>query len=129
VETGSMLVSGAVASWLGLRDDAPLAVRYRRLSRDEQAEPGPWEPAATGPDRPAAGPARWSVQLGSFSDRAAAERYARLLDGARVDPVRTGRRTVYRVYFGRFGDRGEAEAWRDRLAGWGLEGFVKHLDG
>jgi hypothetical protein len=34
---------------------------------------------------------------------------------------------VYRVYFGRFSDRTHAEAWRERLAGWGIDGFVKSL--
>lgn len=128
LETGSMLVSRAAADLLGIRDGDPTPILYRRLPRNTPLEPGPWAPERSRPGFDRGRDAHWSVQLGSFSDRRTAERYADLLDGARVERVNVGRRSVYRVYFGRFRERADAEAWRERLAGWGITGFVKSLD-
>jgi rare lipoprotein A len=119
-----MLVSDAAAALLGIPEDEPRRVRFRRLRPGDPATPGAWTPDRAA--EPAAGQ-EWSVQLGSFGERSAAERFAERLDGTRVERIRVDGRTVYRVYFGRFSDRTHAEAWRERLAGWGIDGFVKSL--
>jgi rare lipoprotein A len=122
--SGAMLVSDAAAALLGIPEDEPRRVRFRRLRPGDPATPGAWTPDRAA--EPAAGQ-EWSVQLGSFGERSAAERFAERLDGTRVERIRVDGRTVYRVYFGRFSDRTHAEAWRERLAGWGIDGFVKSL--
>jgi rare lipoprotein A len=126
LRTGAMLVSDAAAEVLGIREDDTRRVRIRRLGPGDPAAPGIWRPGDG--TRAADSGAQWAVQLGSFAERRWADRFADRLDGARVERLRVDGHTVYRVYFGRFADRADAEAWRERLAGWGIDGFVKSLD-
>lgn len=70
------------------------------------------------PSTPAAQPSvpktpGWAVQVGSFANRATADRLAKELAGsghnAFVMPVKSGGTTLYRVRIGPFGDRAEAD--------------------
>lgn len=70
-----------------------------------------------------AGP--WTVQLGSFSSRETANRVAGRFEGAFVIEAPG---PSWRVWFGRFDDRDTAEAWRLRIRGWGVDGFVRRLE-
>lgn len=82
---------------------------------------GPPAPSDDGPSD--VGP--WTVQLGSFSSRAGADRVAARFVGARVieSPGPS-----WRVWFGHFEDRETAEAWRLRIRGWGADGFVRRIE-
>jgi DedD protein len=71
----------------------------------------------------------FTVQVGSFRDRAAAEDHARqvaaLQVSAQVVRASVAGRTWYRVQVGRFKSRSEAEArYRSRLKPRGIQGFV-----
>ena len=74
-------------------------------------------------------PAVFTVQVGSFRDRASAESFARRVSaqGARAQVLETvvAGRTWYRVQVGRFGTRKEAEDhYRRNLKTKGIQGFV-----
>ena len=88
------------------------------LSDTVRAAPAPLD---AGPSD--AGP--WTVQLGSFSSRERADRVAARFEGARVIESQDA---SWRVWFGRFDDRETADAWRLRIRGWGVDGFVRRID-
>lgn len=71
----------------------------------------------------------FTVQVGSFRDRSAADELARQVSrhgvSARVVTAAVGDRTWHRVQVGRFETRAEAEAlYRDTLRPKGIQGFV-----
>ncbi|WP_300542844.1 septal ring lytic transglycosylase RlpA family protein [Maricaulis sp.] len=64
-----------------------------------------------------------TLQIGAFSDAANAARFADRVAGAGdvwVEPGQSGHGPVFRVYFGRWTDRGSADAARMNLADWGV---------
>ncbi len=90
--------------------------------------PVPVREPAPPPVVPASSPV-FTVQVGSFHDRAAAEELAQRVGapGLQVQVVASvvSGRTWYRVQAGRFDTRAAAEAhYRDRLRARGVEGFV-----
>lgn len=74
-----------------------------------------------------AGSVRFGIQLGSFTDASTARKLAESLDGAWIETATMGPRSVHRVLYGRFEDRGEAEAWHARLKRLGMDGYVRTL--
>lgn len=90
-------------------------------------------PAATAPApavaaAPAGGSDAWWVQIGSFSQTANAERLVKQLDGAgiaaRLSPVRSNGKELFRVRAGPVADRAAAEQLRARLAAAGHKGTL-----
>ncbi len=66
---------------------------------------------------------RFTLQVGAFSDRDNAQRFASRIEGAGqvwIEPGQSAGTTVYRVYFGRWSDEGGAHAARESLADWGV---------
>ncbi|MHB8764832.1 MAG: SPOR domain-containing protein [Deferrisomatales bacterium] len=94
------------------------------------ANPAPEPASAPGAEPKPALPAPvFTVQVGSFQDRAAAEDLVKRVGGqgvaAQVVAAPVSGRTWYRVQVGRFETRAEAEAnYRDRLRAKGVQGFV-----
>ncbi|MDZ7689717.1 MAG: septal ring lytic transglycosylase RlpA family protein [Balneolaceae bacterium] len=71
----------------------------------------------------------FTVQLGSFENRKAAEKLAANIDGARIEKFTLNDKTVvYRVFFGMFTDKNKARQERQRLARNGHYGYVKQLE-
>lgn len=90
-----------------------------RLEKDQPRSPRPKERAKTG---------EYTVQLGSFADEATARVLADNVEGAWIYRIRVDGKWYFRVNFGVFSDKDEAERFRQRLAGRGVDGFVKSVD-
>lgn len=73
------------------------------------------------------GPEIFTVQLASYTQKAQADQYAAGIRGAFVQSARVDGRTFYRVYYGRFDSREQAERAMRDLNRRGHEGFVKQL--
>ena len=71
---------------------------------------------------------QFTVQLASFNTRDEARNSARQVRGARVVEVKLSNRTVYRVYYGTYGSKRNADRAQRRLARHGHDGFVKQLE-
>lgn len=71
--------------------------------------------------------AKYTVQLGSFSDKASAERKSDEIRSSFVEEVSVNGQTFYRVYFGDFYNPAIALEAQKRLEGLGHEGFVKQV--
>lgn len=71
---------------------------------------------------------QFTVQLASFNTRNEARNAARQVRGARVVEVQLSNRKVYRVYYGTYGNKRNAERAQRRLARHGHDGFVKQLE-
>lgn len=113
-----LLVSAEAGARLGLGEEP----RWTRIRRAGAPTPPGSQDGSQDGSQPPTDDAGWTVQLGSFSDRLAADRLAARFSGARVEP---GPGATWRVTYGRFVDRAEADAWRERIAGWGVNGFVR----
>jgi rare lipoprotein A len=74
-----------------------------------------------------AGPARFTVQMASFSDESRAHAHARRFRGAWVQPVSLDGSTIYRVYYGIYPSREAAARGVAVLRLEGGDGFVKQL--
>ncbi len=72
--------------------------------------------------------AKYTVQLGSYNDRASAEKKAAEIRSSRVEEVVVDGKTYYRVYFGDFYNPSIALEAKERLEGLGHKGFVKQVD-
>ncbi len=70
---------------------------------------------------------RFSIQLGAYSDRSAAEAVASSMQDAWIQTAAVKGQSVHRVFFGRYEDREEAEGWRARLDRLGIQGYVRTL--
>jgi rare lipoprotein A len=90
-----------------------------RLEKDQPVSPRPRERDQTG---------EFTVQLGSFADETAARVVANNVEGAWIYQIRVEDKLYYRVNFGVFSTRNEAEQFRVRLASRGVDGFVKAVD-
>lgn len=128
-----------VAPTASTRQEAPPGGAREPAAGAPDAEPAP-APAPTvratpPPPPPEAKPAPrapqpiFTIQVGSFRDRASAEEQARHLAaqgvGAQVVSASVEGRTWYRVQVGRFENRSDAEAlYRNSLRPKGIQGFV-----
>ena len=72
---------------------------------------------------------QYTVQLGSYSDKEAAEKKAAEIRSSYVKEVEVDGETFYRIYFGDFEDPSIAMEALQRLQGLGHDGFVKLLNG
>ncbi len=72
--------------------------------------------------------ANYTVQLGSYQDRAFAEKKAAEVDGSRVEELRLNGERVFRVYFGTYQDPEHAKQALDKLQADGHDGFVKQIE-
>ncbi len=70
----------------------------------------------------------YTIQLGSYQDKASAVRQARLLKGSRVEEVRVNREVVFRLYYGLFTDPSIAKRDQELLKAQGWDGFVKQVE-
>jgi len=72
-------------------------------------------------------PARYTLQIGSFAGREAAQSMAEKYEEAWVQPVSTTEGQVYRVFFSRFGDEGPARIAQGRLWSMGQDSFLRAI--
>lgn len=71
--------------------------------------------------------AKYTVQLGSYEDRASAENKSDEIRSSYVEEVEVNNKTLYRVYFGDFYNPAIALEALNRLKGLGHDGFVKQV--
>ncbi len=71
---------------------------------------------------------RFTIQLASFNSKSEARRASRDIRGSRVQEVRTANNTVYRVYYGTYRNKRNADRALARLKQHGHDGFVKQLE-
>ncbi|GLC24992.1 SPOR domain-containing protein [Roseisolibacter agri] len=88
------------------------------------AAPTPATPVPASTPRPAAGGARWTVQLAAYDRRPDAEAMAARLVARGVEARVSGDARPFRVRVGRWATRAEAVAAQRELAGKGMRGFV-----
>lgn len=69
----------------------------------------------------------YTVQLASFKDEDQAFSHSQKIRGSRVETIRTGDQTVYRVYFGIYVDEDEASEKQKELERKGYHGYVKQI--
>ncbi len=72
--------------------------------------------------------ATYTVQLGSFQTKDRAYEKSRQIRGSRVEEIRLSSSTVYRVYYGIFTDKDEAQRQRRKLERQGHGGYVKQIE-
>lgn len=72
---------------------------------------------------------QFTVQVGSFGSKRLAKQKSSNIRGSRVDAVRVKGKTVYRVYYGSFGSKDQAQRAMRKLKRRGIDGFVKQVDG
>lgn len=71
----------------------------------------------------------YTLQLGSYTTEEKALAHARKIEGARVEEVQMNGEAIYRVYYGMYLERGDAEKELEELAQNGIEGgYVKQLE-
>lgn len=70
---------------------------------------------------------QFSVQIASFNSKREADSRARKVKGAFVVPAKVGRKTVYRVFVGKYNNRDAANSKLKELKRQGIDGFVKQL--
>lgn len=68
---------------------------------------------------------RYTLQLAAYRDAHFAERFAKTVEGARVETQMKDGAPIYRVFVGDYGSRTEAQASSDMLARRGFENIVK----
>lgn len=71
--------------------------------------------------------ATYTVQLGSFVEKAKALKRSRNIEGSRVERVQRPSHTHYRVYYGTFMDKSEARKSKEELEQRGYNGYIKQL--
>lgn len=90
-----------------------------RLEQDQPTVNPPSDRRRTG---------EFTVQLGSYAEESLARKRAEGIEGAWIYRTRVDGTWYYRVNFGVFGSRWEAEGFRRRLLDNGVEGFVKSVE-
>lgn len=70
---------------------------------------------------------KFTIQVGSFSKSEHANEIAKDLNGSRVFEVVDGKVTYYRIYYGLFATRREAEEELNKILEQGHSGFIKQL--
>lgn len=96
--------------------DAEVALRFDESGRDEAAE---------SEERPAT---EYTIQLGSFSDEAAARRVARSVEGGWLYRIYVDGTAFYRVNFGIYSSAEQAQNALTSLEARDVSGFVKTVD-
>ncbi|MEX0661886.1 MAG: septal ring lytic transglycosylase RlpA family protein [Balneolaceae bacterium] len=71
---------------------------------------------------------QFTVQLASYNSQREAKAASDKINGARVEAVRFGDRTVYRVYYGTYRSESDARSAQQRLSRNGHDGFVKQIE-
>lgn len=69
----------------------------------------------------------YTVQLASFKEEGKAFSHSQKIRGSRVETIKTGDQTVYRVYFGIYVDEDEAREKQKELEQKGYHGYVKQI--
>lgn len=69
----------------------------------------------------------YTVQLESFSNKDRAYRHSQKIKGSRVEKIKLGDKTVYRVYYGIYTDEYKARKKKDELKQNGFSGYVKQI--
>jgi rare lipoprotein A len=128
-------LSGAAAEQLGIRLDSEETVSLQVLDAEAaivivpgRAGSAPHEtgyPMAV--SRTAMYAARYTLQIGSFAGREAAQSMAEKYEEAWVQPVSTTEGQVYRVFFSRFGDEGPARIAQGQLWSMGQDSFLRAI--
>lgn len=72
--------------------------------------------------------ATYTVQLGSFESEAGAFELSRKIKGSRVERIPLNNQTVYRVYYGVYVDKDEAQRNLQDLRNEGFSGYVKQIE-
>lgn len=72
--------------------------------------------------------ATYTVQLGSFETEAGAFELSRKIKGSRVEEIPLNNKIVYRVYYGVYVDREEAQDNLEDLKRDGFNGYVKQIE-
>lgn len=72
--------------------------------------------------------ATYTVQLGSFQSEAGAFELSRKIKGSRVERIPLNNQTVYRVYYGVYVDKDEAQRTLQDLRSDGFSGYVKQIE-
>lgn len=73
--------------------------------------------------------ATYTVQLGSFQEEERAIQKSREIKGSRIEKVYlSSGKAVYRIYYGTYTDKEEADMAYDRLQSEGYSGYVKQLE-
>ncbi len=70
----------------------------------------------------------YTVQIASFENRRDAELSSEGISGSRVERVNIAGQIMYRVYYGTYRNIEDARRARNRLAGRGINGFVKQAE-
>lgn len=70
----------------------------------------------------------YTIQLGSYEDKASAASKAATLKGARVEEVQVNKSTLFRLYYGLFTDPEKAKQEQAQLKSQGWDGFVKQVE-
>lgn len=71
---------------------------------------------------------QFTVQLASYNSHREAKAASDKISGTRVETVRIGDITVYRVYYGTYRSESDARSAQQRLARNGHDGFVKQIE-
>lgn len=104
-----------------LAADAKAAIDLDDASRRSDGRAGS---SASGTERSV----EYTLQLGSFSDEAAASQLARRVEGGWLYKIRVGDSDFFRVNFGIFPTAAEAERALANLQTQGIRGFVKTVE-
>jgi rare lipoprotein A len=109
---------------------SPAIIGPRKRPASTRPERTP-EPASTrveqAPEPASAGLPRFSIQLGAYSDVSAARAVAATMQEAWIQTAAVKGQSVHRVFYGRYAEREDADAWQARLAGLGVSGYVRTL--
>ncbi|MDZ7658350.1 septal ring lytic transglycosylase RlpA family protein [Fodinibius sp.] len=70
----------------------------------------------------------YTVQLASFNREHQARAHAKKIRGARVEKIKMGNKTVYRVYHGIYTDKNNARKKQRQLKRQGFSGYVKQIE-
>jgi rare lipoprotein A len=70
---------------------------------------------------------QFTIQLASYQNRSNAKQKAAQIRGARVAAVKVGRKTVYRVYYGKYNSKDAARRQLSKLKRRGVDGFIKQM--
>ncbi len=71
---------------------------------------------------------RFTVQLASYNSQREAKAASDNIRGTRVETVKIGDQTVYRVYYGTYRSESDARTVQQRLSRNGHDGFVKQIE-
>lgn len=72
--------------------------------------------------------ATYTVQLGSFQTEARAFELSGKVKGSRVEEIPLNNQTVYRVYYGVYIDKNEAQEKKRELQREGFSGYIKQIE-